>query len=156
MNAFINFETLKGLTIMIIFIPINVIVSNKKKKLQVKKLKYQDTRIKLMNEILAGIRVIKFMGWESAFKTLVNKIRNVEINYLIKSGIMGCFGNFTWDSSPFLVSAFSFGIYISLSKENNLYPDVAFVSLSLFEIIKFPLTVLPMVINGTIQVKKIE
>ena len=34
-----------------------------------------DKRIKVMNEIISGIRVIKMYGWEYAFSQLINKIR---------------------------------------------------------------------------------
>ena len=37
--------------------------------------RYTDERIKLMNEIISGIRVIKMYGWEYAFKRLISEIR---------------------------------------------------------------------------------
>jgi hypothetical protein len=42
---------------MIFFIPLNLYVATKSKVVCVKKLKYQDLRIKMMNEILGGIKV---------------------------------------------------------------------------------------------------
>ena len=37
--------------------------------------KVTDRRVKVMNEIISGIRVIKMYGWEYAFSQLVSKIR---------------------------------------------------------------------------------
>jgi len=37
--------------------------------------KYTDERIKVMNEIIAGMRVIKMYCWEKPFGELVKKIR---------------------------------------------------------------------------------
>ena len=37
--------------------------------------KVTDTRVKLMSEVISGIRVIKMYGWEYAFSRLIAKIR---------------------------------------------------------------------------------
>ncbi len=34
-----------------------------------------DERVKVMNEVITGIRVIKMYGWENAFHRLVGTIR---------------------------------------------------------------------------------
>ena len=36
---------------------------------------YTDRRVKVMNQVISGIRVIKMYGWEYAFKELVVGIR---------------------------------------------------------------------------------
>uniref|UniRef100_A0A1X7VWQ1 Uncharacterized protein n=1 Tax=Amphimedon queenslandica TaxID=400682 RepID=A0A1X7VWQ1_AMPQE len=41
--------------------------------------KVTDRRVKVMNEIISGIRVIKMYGWEYAFSQLVCKIRREEV-----------------------------------------------------------------------------
>lgn len=48
---------LAGLAVMIILIPINGWVANRVKNLQIKQMKNKDERVKLMNEILSGIKV---------------------------------------------------------------------------------------------------
>ena len=42
----------------------------------------KDKRIKLMSEILAGMKVIKLYAWEKFFLGKVNAIRKKEINAL--------------------------------------------------------------------------
>lgn len=42
---------------MILLIPLNAIVANATKKLQIKEMKNKDKRVKMMNEILSGIKV---------------------------------------------------------------------------------------------------
>ena len=42
---------------MIILMPVNGIIANATKKLQLQQMKYKDQRVKLMNEILSGIKV---------------------------------------------------------------------------------------------------
>ena len=43
--------------------------------LRFKSARYTDKRVKLMNQVISGIRVIKMYGWEYAFKTLISNIR---------------------------------------------------------------------------------
>ena len=42
---------------MVLFIPVNIYLSTKSKELQRQKLKQQDSRIKITNEILNGVKV---------------------------------------------------------------------------------------------------
>ena len=49
------------------------------------------------------------------------------------------------------VSLTSFAVYVLSSPENVLDAEKAFVSLSLFNILRFPLTMLPMIISAIIQ-----
>jgi len=53
-------SVLAGLFVMILLIPINAAVANKSMKLQVKQMANKDERVKLMNEILSGIKVCYF------------------------------------------------------------------------------------------------
>jgi hypothetical protein len=42
---------------MILLIPINGVLANATKKLQIQQMKYKDKRVKMMSEILSGIKV---------------------------------------------------------------------------------------------------
>ena len=42
---------------------------------RLKAAKVTDERVKVMNEVITGIRVIKMYGWEDAFHRLVANIR---------------------------------------------------------------------------------
>jgi len=53
-------SVLAGLFVMIVLIPINGVVAAKARNLQIKQMKNKDQRVKLMNEILSGIKVIIF------------------------------------------------------------------------------------------------
>lgn len=54
-----------GVGFMIFLAPINVVVFSVVSKMRRKVLKYSDLRVKMMNEILNGIRIIKFYAWVS-------------------------------------------------------------------------------------------
>ena len=48
---------LAGLFIMIILIPVNGVIASKVKTLQISQMKSKDKRVKMMNEILNGMKV---------------------------------------------------------------------------------------------------
>ena len=121
------------------------------KKVQLKKMKFQDSRIKMMNEILSGIKVIKFYGWEISFKNIIGKIRNTELNYMKKMNLLSISSSFLWTCAPLVMTIVSFGSFILLNDGDKFTADVVFVSLSLFNILRFPLTVLPGIITAIIS-----
>ena len=51
-------SVLAGIFVMILLIPLNAFIATKLKALQVKQMKEKDNRVKMMNEILQGIKVI--------------------------------------------------------------------------------------------------
>uniref|UniRef100_A0A1B0GFC7 ABC transmembrane type-1 domain-containing protein n=1 Tax=Glossina morsitans morsitans TaxID=37546 RepID=A0A1B0GFC7_GLOMM len=49
-------SVLAGLAVMIILIPLNGVIANRIKTYQIRQMKYKDDRVKLMNEVLSGIK----------------------------------------------------------------------------------------------------
>ena len=50
--------------------------------LQKKRLTLADARVKLMNEVLSGVRIIKYYAWEVPFEGQVTKRRSMELQVL--------------------------------------------------------------------------
>lgn len=48
---------------MVLMMPINGFVATKQRNLQIQQMKLKDERIKLMNEVLSGIKVSLFAHW---------------------------------------------------------------------------------------------
>ncbi|CAB1311777.1 unnamed protein product [Coregonus sp. 'balchen'] len=117
----------------------------------VEQMQYKDARIKLMNEILNGIKVLKLYAWENSFKDKVLEIRQKELNVLRKTAYLGALSTMAWTSAPFLVALMTFAVYVTVDKNNILDAEKAFVSLSLFNILRFPLNMLPQVISSVVQ-----
>lgn len=67
---------------MLLLIPINAFLAGRIKTLQIKQMKNKDQRVKLMNEILSGIKVLKLYAWEHSFEEQVMGIRTKEIKVL--------------------------------------------------------------------------
>uniref|UniRef100_A0A8U7P8L9 Multidrug resistance-associated protein 1 n=1 Tax=Corvus moneduloides TaxID=1196302 RepID=A0A8U7P8L9_CORMO len=144
-------SVLAGFAVMILLVPVNAVMAMKTKTYQVAQMKSKDNRIKLMNEILNGIKVLKLYAWELAFREKVLEIREKELQVLKKSAYLAAMATFTWVCAPFLVALSTFAVYVMINKNNILDAQKAFVSLALFNILRFPLNMLPMVISSIVE-----
>uniref|UniRef100_A0A182IP70 ABC-type glutathione-S-conjugate transporter n=1 Tax=Anopheles atroparvus TaxID=41427 RepID=A0A182IP70_ANOAO len=144
-------SVLAGLAVMIILIPVNGVIANMMKTLQIKQMKNKDERVKLMNEVLSGIKVLKLYAWEPSFEQQILKIRDKEVKVLKHAAYLNAGTSFIWSCAPFLVSLVTFATYVLVDEKNVLNASTAFVSLSLFNILRFPLSMLPMLISNMVQ-----
>lgn len=111
--------------------------------------KITDQRVSLTQEILQSVRFVKYFGWESSFLERIGsirkrEIRSVQILLAIRNAI-----NAASMSLPIFASMLTFITY-SLSK-HVLNPAPIFSSLALFNAIRFPLSLLPLVIGQVID-----
>ena len=106
------------------------------------KMKYTDSRVKLMNEILNGIRIIKYYAWESAFIGKVGEIRNGEVKLLAKTGYIfnSVFGLFLL-GAPQIQTVLIFLTFIGTN--HQLDAATAFTTLTLFGLMTSPFIFLP-------------
>ena len=141
-----------GLAILIIIMPLNAIFASFLKKLQTKQMEYKDERIKIINEILNGIKVIKLYAWELSFMNKVFNIRNKEIKKVFQIAYFSIVLEFVWSFAPFLVSLVTFAIYVLSDDKHILYAEKAFVSLALFNLLRFPLSMLPALFSEVVMV----
>ena len=147
----VGISMLAGIGAMLIMIPINGLIARIMKKLQITQMKNKDSRTRLMTEILNNIKSIKLYAWSSAFMDNLSHIRNdLELNTLRKIGAAQAIANFTWSSTPFFVSCATFAVFV-LTNDKPLTTDIVFPALTLFNLLTFPLSVLPMVITAVIE-----
>ena len=66
---------LSGLAVIILFIPFQGIMGRMFQTVRRKTAHLTDTRIRLMSEIISGMRVIKMYAWEQPFQNLVINAR---------------------------------------------------------------------------------
>ncbi|KMY89972.1 multidrug resistance-associated protein 1 isoform X14 [Drosophila simulans] len=137
-------SVLAGLAVMIILIPVNGVIASRIKTYQIRQMKYKDERVKLMNEVLSGIKVLKLYAWEPSFEKQVLDIRDKEIATLRSTAYLNAGTSFLWSCAPFLVSLVTFATYVLTSEANQLSVEKVLVSIALFDLMKLPLTILPM------------
>lgn len=97
-------SSLAGLAMLIILFPVNGMIANKTKKLHMKNMKNKDERVKMMNEILSGIRVLKLYAWEKSFEEQVLKVREKELKVMKHSRYLNAVMSFVMTCTPFMVS----------------------------------------------------
>ena len=142
---------LAGVAIMVLSIPVNAVIARIMKTLQKQQMKNKDSRTRLMTEILNNMRSIKLFAWGQAFMKKLNYIRNdQELNTLRKIGVASALSNFVWTLTPILVSTLTFAVFV-LTKDEPLTTDLVFPALTLFNLLGFPLAVLPMIITSIVE-----
>ncbi|KAG5854427.1 multidrug resistance-associated protein 1-like [Anguilla rostrata] len=144
-------SALAGITTVILIFPLNGFIAKKRSKLQEVQMKYMDGRIKLMNEILNGIKILKFYAWEKAFLEQVLGYRQRELKALKKSQILYSISIASFNSSSFLIAFAMFGVYVLIDDKNVLDAQKVFVSMALINILKTPLSQLPFAMSTTMQ-----
>ncbi|KAJ3043701.1 hypothetical protein HDV00_004474 [Rhizophlyctis rosea] len=102
-----------------------------------------DSRVKLTQEILQGIRVIKFFAWESSFVEKIEAIRKKEMRQVFRRSFLNAFVTAIAFALPIFAASISIVIY---GVNNPLDPTKIFPALTWFTLLRFPLMFLPMLI----------
>uniref|UniRef100_A0A672GC19 ATP-binding cassette, sub-family C (CFTR/MRP), member 10 n=1 Tax=Salarias fasciatus TaxID=181472 RepID=A0A672GC19_SALFA len=142
---------LGGLAVALLLVPFNKflasrIVSNNKHMLRCK-----DSRVKLMTEILFGIRVIKFYSWEAHFARKVAECRRRELSHLKAVKYLDALCVYTWAALPVLICILTFVTYVLLG--HQLTAAKVFTTLALVGMLIIPLNSFPWVLNGVLEAK---
>lgn len=134
-----------GLGVMLLMIPVSGVLYSRLEKLQVGQMAVKDERVKSMNEILTGMKVLKLYAWEPSFEKLISSTRSKELKILKGIAILNAGSYFSWTLTPFLVSVVSYVTFVLTG--GVLTPNVAFVSVTLFNILQFPMGVCKFIIE---------
>lgn len=147
----VGWSMLSGIAVMLVMIPINGFIAKLMKRLQKDQMKNKDARSRLIAEIINNMKSIKLYAWSTAFMNKLNYVRNdLELKNLRKIGASQAFANFTWTTTPFLVSCSTFAVFV-WTRDIPLTTEIVFPALALFNLLTFPLAVLPMVITSIIE-----
>lgn len=138
---------------MLFLTPITVVVFGIVGLLRKKVVQFGDTRIKLMNELLAGIRIVKFYAWEKPFGKEVSRVRSQEMKALTTLSYVATIGfSVILLSAPIVQPVLVFITYVNISDE-PLSAAKTFTTVALFNIMRFPFTFLPVGLLAWIQAK---
>eukprot|EP00026_Physarum_polycephalum_P002096 Phypoly_transcript_02100.p1 GENE.Phypoly_transcript_02100~~Phypoly_transcript_02100.p1 ORF type:complete len:649 (+),score=53.87 Phypoly_transcript_02100:13-1959(+) len=142
---------LAGFTVLLIMVPLNWAVTRKMLQFTKGMETQRDSRAKLMAEMLFGVRLVKFFNWESSFYGRLSNMREEELNQQKRASQARVGIVFVLTNSPLWAGIFSFLVY-TLSG-NELTATKAFTSLALFNIIRIPFGVLPLLVGSLIDGK---
>lgn len=145
----LTYSALAGFALLVIGLPV---LTKAVKSLFIRRKainKITDQRVSLTQEILQSVRFVKYFGWETAFLGRLGDIRDAEIRAIqvllaIRNAI-----NAVSMSLPIFASMLSFITY-SLT-DHGLAPAAIFSSLALFNSLRMPLNLLPLVIGQVVD-----
>ncbi|XP_057699514.1 ATP-binding cassette sub-family C member 10 isoform X2 [Corythoichthys intestinalis] len=142
---------LGGLGVALLLVPFNKFLASRILSNNQDMLRYKDARVKLMTEILFGIRVIKFYSWEAHFSHKVSECRRGELAHLKAVKYLDAMCVYTWAALPVLISILTFLTFVLLG--NQLTAAKVFTTLALVGMLIVPLNAFPWVLNGILEAK---
>ncbi|XP_054726613.1 probable multidrug resistance-associated protein lethal(2)03659 [Anastrepha obliqua] len=135
----IGVASLFGIMAMLLFVPLQLYLGRMTSKLRLRTALRTDERVRMMNEIISGIQVIKMYAWEKPFGKMVQYARRKEMNVVRKknyiSGTIQMFSMFMTRVSVFV----SLVTFVLLG--NFLTAEKAFVVTAFYSILRNPMVV---------------
>ncbi|KAI9506406.1 P-loop containing nucleoside triphosphate hydrolase protein [Coemansia spiralis] len=118
-----------------------------------------DERISKITELLQGIKAVKLFGWGSRFTDNVDAQREQHLKYLWKITLWRIYNGIVLSLGPMLILIVIFITYVAVFG-NKLTAEVAFTSISVFQLIQVVFERMPkylnFAINGYVSFGRIE
>ena len=140
-----------GLAVTASLVPFSTFVGRELGKLRKATVSATDERLKLTSEVLGGIKAVKIYGWEAAYAERIETLREEELRRARKGALVGVANTMMYTGAPILISLAAFSVFALSGKK--LTADVAFPALALFQLLRFPVTMLPSQVTALIQGK---
>uniref|UniRef100_A0A3B4WE83 Multidrug resistance-associated protein 4-like n=1 Tax=Seriola lalandi dorsalis TaxID=1841481 RepID=A0A3B4WE83_SERLL len=99
---------------------------------------FTDNRIRIMNEVVSGVRIIKMYAWEKPFSALVTEVRRKEIRQILYSSYLRGLNMASFFASSKIIVFITFTVYALLG--NAITASSVFVTVSLYGTIKLTVT----------------
>ncbi|KAJ3411175.1 hypothetical protein HDV05_002641 [Chytridiales sp. JEL 0842] len=134
---------LAGLFLMVIFGPLQAYIMKRLSFIRQKASRVTDQRMKVTQEALTGVRVMKFYGWEASFLKTVADLRTKEIGFVrILLIIRACISAFTTILPAFASILTFIVLYVT---GGTLDAPRIFSSLALFNVLRIPCLLIPII-----------
>ena len=152
-----------GLVVLAIFIPVNLFISKRIGALTAVMMKQRDERVRVTGELLAGIKTIKMMAWEVPLLDRIAAARRLEFAALSSRKYLDAACVYLWASTPVLMSLTTFATVVLMEPGNSgasLSASAVFTTVSLLQLLIFPLNAFPWIITGmleaTVSLKRLQ
>ncbi|KAL7549875.1 hypothetical protein ACHAWF_013132, partial [Thalassiosira exigua] len=140
---------LAGVVVIVVLIPFTRYVAAWLGRIQKVLMKARDGRVALNNEVLGAMRIVKIQAWEEDFRSKLLSLRNSELDKLTQYFVANAFSVTMYGSAPLLVALATFAAYTLGG--NDLDVAEALTALALFDVLRFPLFMLPQIINRIVE-----
>ncbi|OCH95476.1 P-loop containing nucleoside triphosphate hydrolase protein [Obba rivulosa] len=135
-------SALAGFAFFVLCTPLQTMTMRKFLRLRMKAMVWTDKRAKLLQELLGGMKIIKYFAWEVPYLKRIGELRNKEMSYIRTLLLVRSANNAVAISLPALASVLAFVVY-SLTGHSLNAADV-FSSLTMFQLLRLPLMFLPL------------
>ena len=141
---------LVSIALMLMLLPMQMLVARLVGKNRRATLVFTDARVKQVNEMLQGVRVIKLYAWEDAVRRTLAAIREKELRF-IRNGLLYRMLNlvllFVW---PALVTYLTTVAYAHLGND-ELDSNTIFFILSFLNVARPPITLMPNIMQSFVE-----
>ncbi|XP_048454277.1 multidrug resistance-associated protein 4 [Rhincodon typus] len=150
---------LAGMVILLILMPTQTIFGKWFSELRGKTAILTDNRIRIMNEVISGMRVIKMYAWETPFSNLIAQERMKEIAKVLRSSYLRALNMASFFIASKMILFFTFLAYVLLG--NTITASRVFVTVSLYSAVRLTVTLFfPAAIQtaseGLISIRRIK
>ena len=151
--------TFVGGALILLFVPFQSWISKKFSQLRSETAKKTDIRIKIMSEIIQGIKVIKMYAWENSFAKLAADARREEIKIIQKTCLYTSINIIFSFASSRVVMVLIFSTYVFLG--GIVTAEKAFLTLAFYNVVRlsmtffFPLAI-QFISETSISIKRIQ
>jgi ATP-binding cassette subfamily C (CFTR/MRP) protein 1 len=139
-----------GIISVLLITPIQTYVMKQFGLLFKEVMKKSDARIKILNEVLSGMRVIKYYAWELPFENKIESLRADELIQLKSSQRLRALNLFFMNLNPVALSVGTFVAFAVM--QGNISASQAFQALALFQQLLWPLLLFPSTLSQLTEV----
>nr|KAF6427059.1 ATP binding cassette subfamily C member 4 [Rousettus aegyptiacus] len=134
----IGISCLAGMAILIILLPLQSCIGKLFSSLRSKTAAFTDMRIRTMNEVITGIRIIKMYAWEKSFAELITNLRRKEISKVLRSSYLRGMNLASFFVGSKLIIFVTFTVYVLLG--NVITASRVFVTVALYATVRLTVT----------------
>ena len=110
-----------------------------------------DERIRLTQQALQGIKLVKFGGHEGLYEARIAEVRARELVELRALRMLVAWNEFLTGATSLMVALAAFGTFVALEGALALTPKRIFVSIALFNLLRQPLTFVPLIVETVMK-----
>ncbi|WRT70501.1 uncharacterized protein IL334_007499 [Kwoniella shivajii] len=138
----LGYSAMVGLAVLTLAGPLQAYMFKRMISTRQSQLRFVDSRVRLLSETITSIRSIKLFSYVDFFSNKVNDMRRNELIYLKKNGFNRATMNATMAVIPTLAAVLTFVTYGLTGHQLN--PAIIFSGLQFFNVLKTPISFLPM------------
>uniref|UniRef100_A0A667ZRG2 Cystic fibrosis transmembrane conductance regulator n=1 Tax=Myripristis murdjan TaxID=586833 RepID=A0A667ZRG2_9TELE len=127
-----------GMVVLIFLMPMQTMFGRLFSKFRTKTAVLTDSRIRTMNEVVSGMRIIKMYAWEKPFAALVSEVRRKEISKIMKSSYLRGLNMAFFFTASKIILFITFTFYVLLG--NTISASSVFVTVSLYTAVRLTVT----------------